>query len=97
MSFLLLAQANSTYGDAILNKLEAKTALIDDLVVRNNLQTPHADIAYHLRIEDNEIASELQEGDIVGFFTDKNDGGTFIKRLVNDDVEEAVHAGVVSR
>ena len=77
--------------------MDARTATIDDLVVRNTIQSPNADIAYHLRIEDEEICAELEEGDIVGFFTDKEDGGTYIKRLVSSDMDDAVHAGVVSR
>ena len=81
-----------------MDSLNAKTAIIEDLVANNvRIEAKRADIAYHLRIEDPEICAELEEGDIVGFYTNENDGGTYIKPLRSEDIESAVHAGVVSR
>ena len=60
------------------------------------LSTPNADIAYHLKFKDDEIGRELQEGDVVGFFTDE-DGGTYVKLLQSGDAHKAIHAGVISR
>ena len=80
----------------ITDSLIARTARIGDLVFGSAMSTPHADIAYHLKIKDDEIGKELEEGDIVGFFTDDDDG-TYVKLLKSEDVDNAVHAGVVSR
>ena len=80
----------------ITDSLIARTARIGDLVFGSAMSTPHADIAYHLKIKDDEIEKELEEGDIVGFFTDDDDG-TYVKLLKSEDVDKAVHAGVVSR
>ena len=86
-----------TSMQVITDSLVARTALIDDLVFGSAMSTPNADIAYHLKIKDEEIGAELEEGDVVGFFTDDDDGGTYVKLLKGGDVENAVHAGVISR
>ena len=99
MQFLLFNLALTTL---VTDSLIARTAIIDDLVLGNlstcgTMSTSNADIAYHLKIKDEEVGMELEEGDVVGFFTDKDDGGTYIKLLRSSDAESAVHAGVVSR
>ena len=80
----------------ITDSLTARTAIIDDLVF-GSAASVNADIAYHLKIKDDELGAELQEGDVVGFFTDEDDGGTYVKLLRSQDCDKAVHAGVVSR
>lgn len=79
-----------------MDNLKAQTAVIGSLVVES-IGTPNADIAYHLKVEDPEKCAGLEEGDVVGFYTDPNDGTTFIKPLEGGDIKNAVHAGVISR
>lgn len=84
--------------DLIVDTLKARTANIKDLVAENlRIETNNADIAYHLRIEDPQKCARLEEGDIVGFYTDPNDGSTFIEPLKGGGIGNAVHAGVISR
>ena len=92
------------HSSVVTDSLIARTARIDDLVFcsmsncsQMQLSTPNADIAYHLKFKDDEIGRELQEGDVVGFFTDEEDGGTYVKLLQSGDAHKAIHAGVISR
>ncbi|XP_028411316.1 uncharacterized protein LOC114533890 [Dendronephthya gigantea] len=82
--------------NVITNSLTARTAKIDDLVF-GSAASSNADIAYHLKLKDDELGAELQEGDVVGFFTDDDCGETYVKLLSSKDCDTAVHAGVVSR
>jgi hypothetical protein len=95
MLCIFIAQA-ITSTQVITDSLVARTAHIEDLVFGSAMSTPGADIAYHLKIKDEDIEKELEEGDVVGFFTDE-DEGTYVKLLQSNDVDDAVHAGVVSR
>lgn len=91
-----------TLTQVITDSLTARTARIEDLVFGSmstdgSMSTRNADIAYHLKIKDEDLEAELQEGDVVGFFTDDHDEGTYVKLLHANDIENAIHAGVVSR
>lgn len=88
--------APASPSNLIVDNLKAQTAVIGSLVVES-IGTPNADIAYHLKVEDPEKCAGLEEGDVVGFYTDPNDGTTFIKPLEGGDIKNAVHAGVISR
>ena len=102
--FFLPSSTEIRHTSVITESLFARTACIEDLVFcsmsncnQPSLSTPNADIAYHLKFKDDEIGKELQEGDVVGFFTDEKDGSTYVKLLHSEDAHKAVHAGVVSR
>lgn len=83
----------------LVDVLEAKTAYIEDLIISEDthIQTSKADIAYHLKIKDQELCAELEEGDIVGFYRDDESGETYIQQLRSNNIHTALHAGVISR
>ena len=60
------------------------------------IQTPRGDIAYHLRLTNPDLYQTLDEGVVVGFFADEG-GVATIEPLSNENVSQAVMAGVISR
>lgn len=88
----------------LVDILDAKTANVGKLVAKNvrfggkfNVETEQADLAYHLILKDpDQFVNDLDEGDIVGLFNDES-GETYIQPLRDDNIRNAIHAGVVSR
>ena len=78
--------------------LEAQRAQIQHLAVLNTMTTPNADIAYHLKLtEKSRRRPSLEEGDVIGFLTNPSTGETEIEKLSEDNLKQAVMAGVISR
>ncbi|CAB3991426.1 Hypothetical predicted protein [Paramuricea clavata] len=88
----------------LVDLLDAKTAMVDKVVVKDlevqgtcSINTTRADLAYHLTLKEPEKYGDLEEGDIVGFYKDDESGETYIQRLRSNNIDHALHAGVVSR
>lgn len=82
----------------VTDYLEAQRAHIQNLRVQKMISSPNADIAYHLQLQGPYYRRQvLEEGDVVGFFEEKDTGRTEIALLSMDNAQEARMAGVISR
>ena len=78
------------------DRLDAKSATINELQVKKPIVTQRGDIAYHFKLSKAEHDLPLEEGDIVGFF-EGPDGKTHIEKLTHFNSSKAKMAGVISR
>ena len=83
-------------SEVITDRLEAKSAVIDELQVNKPVVTQRGDIAYHFKLDKAQHDLPLEEGDIVGFF-ESPDGKSHIERLTHFNSPRAKMAGVISR
>lgn len=90
------SEGDTHLDELVVKHLTAQQANIDCLTFSCMMQTPRGDIAYHLRLTNPDLCQTLDEGVVVGFFGD--DGGVAtIEPLSNENVSQAVMAGVISR
>ena len=94
--FVFLYQGDTHLDELVVNHLKAQQANIDCLTFSCMMQTPRGDIAYHLRLTNPDLYQTLDEGVVVGFFADEG-GVATIEPLSNENVSQAVMAGVISR
>lgn len=83
-------------SEIVTDRLEAKSAVIDELQVNKPVVTQRGDIAYHFRLKKAEHDPPLEEGDIAGVF-EAPDGKTYIEKLTHFNASKAKMAGVISR
>lgn len=88
---------SSIFPEVITDHLEATTANIKQLKVSNPIQTPRGDIAYHFKLKGLSNSLQLEEGDLIGFFENPEDGSSEIRKLTCDNAPHAKLAGVISR
>lgn len=91
---MILPGINAT--EVVTERLEAKSAVIDELQVNKPILTPRGDIAYHFRLEKSTHDLPLEEGDVIGFF-EGPDGKSHIEKLTHFNASKAKMAGVISR
>lgn len=87
---------NISAAEIITNRLDAQSAIINELRVKKPIVTQRGDIAYHFKLNKAELDLPLEEGDIVGFF-EGPDGKTHIEKLTQINAFKAKMAGVISR
>jgi len=92
----LSSEGETHLDELVVNHLKAQQANIDCLTFSCMMQTPRGDIAYHLRLTNPDLYQTLDEGVVVGFFAD-DEGVATIEPLSNENVSQAVMAGVISR
>ena len=103
--YAYLYLAVGRHPQILVDMLDARTAKVDHLVAKGlsvtgghfRVETSNADLAYHMLLKEPEKYGDLQEGDIVGFYEDEESGETYIQRLRSNNIQNALHAGVVSR
>ncbi|PFX23603.1 uncharacterized protein LOC111332759 [Stylophora pistillata] len=83
-------------AEIITNRLDAQSALINELRVKKPILTQKGDIAYHFKLNKTELDLPLEEGDIIGFF-ESSSGNTHIEKLTQFNASKAKMAGVISR
>ena len=60
------------------------------------METTNADLAYYMKLIEADKYDDFEEGDILGFYEDKESGETYIQRLRSNNIHDVLHAGVVS-
>ena len=97
--------AGSRHQQNLVNQLDAKTAKVGKLVTKDfeantggrfHVETTNADLAYYMKLKDADKYDDFEEGDILGFYEDKESGETYIQSLRSNNIHNALHAGVVS-
>lgn len=87
-------------SEVITDRLEAKSAFIEELRVSKPIVTQRGDIAYHFKLgpADHDLDHDrpLEEGDIVGVI-EGPDGKSHIEKLTHFNASKATMAGVISR
>ena len=83
-------------SEVITDRLEAKSAVIDELRVTKPIVTQRGDIAYHFKLDTADHDLPLEEGDIVGVF-EGPDGQSHIEKLTHFNASKVTMAGVISR
>lgn len=83
-------------SEVVTDRLEAKSAVINELQVNKPILTPRGDIAYHFKLEKSSHDLPLEEGDVVGFFGEPH-GKSHIEKLTHFNASKAKMAGVISR
>jgi len=83
-------------SEVITDRLEAKSAVIEELRVTKPVVTQRGDIAYHFKLDTTDHDVPLEEGDIVGVF-EGPDGESHIEKLTHFNASKAAMAGVISR
>ena len=83
-------------SEVITDRLEAKSAFIEQLQVSKPIVTQRGDIAYHFKLDAADHDLPLEEGDIVGVI-EGPDGKSHIEKLTHFNASKATMAGVISR
>lgn len=83
-------------SEIITDRLEAKSAVIEELRVTKPVVTQRGDIAYNFKLDTADVDLPLEEGDIVGVFEGR-DGESRIEKLTHFNASKATMAGVISR
>lgn len=83
-------------SEVITDRLEAKSAFIEELQVSKPIVTQRGDIAYHFKLDAADHDLPLEEGDIVGVI-EGPDGKSHIEKLTHFNASKATMAGVISR
>ena len=83
-------------SDVVIERLEAKSAVINELKVNKPIVTSRGDIAYHFKLEKSDHDLPLEEGDVIGFFGEPH-GKSHIEKLTHFNASKAKMAGVISR
>ena len=71
-------------------------AEIGELIIANPIQTRRGDIAYHFVLKDPNAHPEFKEGEIIGFFADKQ-RGRVLDKLTRENSPDALLRGIVTR
>lgn len=83
-------------SEVVTDRLEAKSAVINELQVNKPIVTPRGDIAYHFQLEKSAHDLPLEEGDVIGVFGEPH-GKSHIEKLTHFNASKAKMAGVISR
>ena len=72
----------------VTDRLEVKSAVINELQVNKPIVTSRGDITYHFRRKNTDHDLPLEEGDVISFFGEPH-GKSHIQRLAHFNASEA--------